>query len=151
MNKIKIDVTDSEGNTFNGIFKDQASADAWISDHQANWGDGVTPVQTDISAESEAQSSVATGLKAQEFGNEVIAAVYGINDASAITTDQLLAIMNDATLQLAERLLRAGSLVSAKQVIATISEQLFTKEQVAQISGLIDQKIIELDQYRESL
>ena len=151
MNKIKIDVTDSQGNTFNGIFKDQASADAWVSDHQASWGDGVTPVQTDISAQSESDAAQAVGKKAQDLGAEVIAAVFAINESSGITTDQLKAILADPTLTLAERLLWTGSLVSAKALVGSLSTQLFTADQIAQISGLLDQKINELDQYRESL
>ncbi len=100
--------------------------------------------QTDITAQITLQAAIAKGLRAQQVGAQVIAAVYAYNEANlasgALTTAQFTAMLGDTTIGNIERLLSNGSLATALALTQSYNATLltyFSAAQLAAIEGLI--------------
>lgn len=95
-----------------------------------------------ITEEVEFQNKLNRGILAQQVGNEVIAMVYAINEMkllnNELSTEEFQSILNDQNIQFIERLLKNGSLETAKNLIVTYSTSLFTENEKNQIISKID-------------
>lgn len=122
----------------------KATASEDMQDEQGNtytlytFAADYTIVQTDITAQVAQAALVDLGLKCQNFGAQVIAQIFAVNEASGINSSQLLTIMADPTLAIIERLLWNGSIKTARAQIAAYSGSAFTGGQINAILALID-------------
>lgn len=95
--------------------------------------------QEDITAQLEEDARVEEGIKRQNLGAAVIAKVYSINDSKNISAQVFAAMMADQTLAVIERLLKNGSLKTAKQLIQGLDNTYFTNDEKAAILAMLAQ------------
>ena len=98
----------------------------------------------DVSAEIAQAHALSKGLQAQSYGAQIVAAVFALNESSSITPAQLQALMGDPTISMIERLCWNGSLISARVLIAGLSNAFYTDAQKTQVLALVDGYIAEL-------
>jgi|GEM_PF-4345525 len=98
----------------------------------------------DVSAEIAQAHALSKGLQAQSYGAQIVAAVFALNESSSITPAQLQALMSDSTISMIERLCWNGSLISARVLIAGLSNAFYTDAQKVQVLALVDGYIAEL-------
>ncbi len=100
--------------------------------------DEFTVTVTDITAEVATRNLVNYSAKAQSFGSLILADVFALNDAKALSSAQFDAVLADATLAKIERCLWQGSLVKAKELINTLDETFFSTAEKSAIVSKID-------------
>jgi hypothetical protein len=76
----------------------------------------------DITAELQVKALFETGLKRQELGNKIIAQVFAVNETKGLDQVGFQAMLENVTLQNIERLLKNGSLRTAKTLIQSLDE-----------------------------
>jgi hypothetical protein len=145
---IRVTIINPDGSQYGWIdLADQDAVDSWTAECQSSgslWVQlGCSLQQTDISPQVLQQDLIQKGLKAQQDGATVIAAVYAINDpklaSGAMSLSDFQAMLSDTTLQQIERLLKNGSIGTAKAMISSIASTTtyFTSDEINQILGLI--------------
>lgn len=152
MKKVIVKNLQSNVYTHTGYFETQNQVDMWIGEcaSKNKWGLPERPElnelgeptgatlpaeytieQVDISAEVSATQKLNQGLTSQNFGAQLIAKVWALNETKAeannLTQEQFDAILADADLAMIERLLWNGSLKTAKAKIQALSTSYFTQ------------------------
>lgn len=132
-------------------FNDLPSAQEWVTEEMTRpyWDptyvvNYVTVDPPAIVPPTTAQLLAIKGMQAQNFGAQVVAAVYALNEGASISQAQLEAMMADATLATVERLLWNGSLATARALIAGMPNTFFTADQITSILTLLDGFIAQL-------
>jgi hypothetical protein len=91
----------------------------------------------DITNELAMQQSIQEGMKRQELGKKVIAAIFAINEVKELSAEQFTAILNDTNLLKIERLLINGSLRTAKLFIQALDNTFYTNEEKQTILDML--------------
>lgn len=98
----------------------------------------------DVTAEIEAETLKQKALLAQAIGSEIIAKVWTINETKTLTQAEFLAIIADEDLARIERLLKSGSLKTAKALIQAYQGTAFSASEKTEILNIIEQRLLEL-------
>jgi hypothetical protein len=91
----------------------------------------------DITAEIQAKALIETGIKRQELGSKIIAQVFAINEAKGLSAAGFQTMLENTTLQNIERLLKNGSLRTAKTMIQGLDTSIFTEIEKNQILEML--------------
>jgi hypothetical protein len=121
--------------TFLTGFNSMADAQAWVANEQQQVAYNSRPAQPSV------PSSVSLGLQCQQVGAQCIAQVYALNDAKfaagTLTQADFQSILADTTLQQIERLLWAGALATAQNMLSTYTSPYYTSADIATVSAII--------------
>lgn len=88
-------------------------------------------------AELQKEIAIIMGLKTQELGAKIIAAVYAINESKQISPETFAALLADPNISRIERLLWSGSLKTAKMLIQALDNTYFSEEEKASILAML--------------
>lgn len=101
-----------------------------------------TTEKVDITAQKAKEAAIAYGLEAQDTGKKVIAIVTAINDAKfeagTLTEAQFQDMLANQTLSNIERLLKQGSLKTAKILINSLDNTFFSAAEKESVVEEID-------------
>lgn len=129
------DSTDADGNVIPGNPGSPA-----VTHDEIKLPAQYTVTVTDITQEVQQRQVLLNAQRAQEVGNQVLAMVWGVNSSNPnMTPDLFDQILADPDLQLIERLLKNGSLRTAKAKIAALDKPYFTADQKNQVIAILDQ------------
>lgn len=78
------------------------------------------------------------GQKRQLLGSQIIAQVFSLNESKGLSAESFQAMLQNTTLQNIERLLKNGSLRTAKVLIQSLDGTFFTDSEKSEIIATID-------------
>jgi len=93
---------------------------------------------TDVTAEYAERAAIALGKKRREAGGAITDKVFAINMSKNLSPQAFQALLQNTTLQAVERLLRSGSLTTAKSLIQGMDETYYTTQEKNSIIADID-------------
>jgi hypothetical protein len=143
MSPVDVVLTYSNGMTFLTGFNSMADAQAWVANEQQQpyWQSSTQVAYNSRPAQPSVPSSVSLGLQCQQVGAQCIAQVYALNDAKfaagTLTQADFQSILADTTLQQIERLLWAGALATAQNMLSTYTSPYYTSADIATVSAII--------------
>lgn len=100
--------------------------------------DAFTIEITDVTAEYAAKAAVDLAKERRLAGEAIMDKVFATNMAKNLTPEQFQALLQNATLGAVERLLKNGSLTTAKSLIQTMDETFYSVEEKNAIIADID-------------
>lgn len=100
--------------------------------------DAFTVEITDVTAEYAEKAAVALAKARRQAGEGVMDKVFAINMSKNLSPQQFQALLQNPTLGAVERLLKNGSLATAKALIESMAETYYTGPEKASIISDID-------------
>lgn len=93
---------------------------------------------TDVTQEYAERAALALAKKRREAGEAITDKVFAINMSKNLSPQAFQALLQNTTLQAVERLLRSGSLTTAKSLIQGMDETYYTTNEKLAILNAID-------------
>lgn len=84
------------------------------------------------------QKALYKGLASQNVGSQVVAMVYAINESKSISSAAMQELLSDPQIATIERLLWAGALATARDLILSLDSTYFTETEKGSIVSFID-------------
>ena len=100
--------------------------------------DAFTIEITDVTQEYVERAAIALGKKRREAGEAITDKVFAINMSKNLSPQAFQALLQNPTLGAVERLLKNGSLTTAKSLVQGMDETYYTAQEKASIIADID-------------
>jgi len=94
--------------------------------------------QIDVAAEYEKRAGLKFASESIDLGAEILILIHYMNDQKNLTEDQFAAFLSNQTYANIERLLRTGSLKTAKTLIQGLGRSFYSGPEILEVISIID-------------
>lgn len=129
----KVEIKKNNELTNYSEFSTVPECESWVSDNQLYFPEDYTAEIIDISQVVKKQNLISLAKKRIEFGSDIISEIIAINEErlelGTISDEQFTAMLEDPLLFKIERLLWNGSIMTAKTLIQSMSDDYYNAAQ----------------------